>query len=241
MAEALDAGHAKVWLEGEKLEGGWTLQRTRRRPEAAVAADQAPRRGRRRPAQPAEHPARVGQERTHDRAGRARGGDERGRRVSDAARRAERRRARARRARRPRRPRAGAMKAVLTDARFSDPDWIFERKLDGIRCIAIRSGQARAAALAQRPVARRRATPSSSTRSRPRRATGSRSTARSSRSTARRRASPASPSAAHRDVPVFLYVFDIVWLDGPRRPRRCRCAPASGCCATRCASRTACG
>jgi DNA ligase D-like protein (predicted 3'-phosphoesterase) len=28
MAEALDAGHAKVWLEGEKLEGGWTLQRT---------------------------------------------------------------------------------------------------------------------------------------------------------------------------------------------------------------------
>jgi len=30
MAEALDAGHAKVWLEGEKLQGGWTLQRTDR-------------------------------------------------------------------------------------------------------------------------------------------------------------------------------------------------------------------
>jgi DNA ligase D-like protein (predicted ligase) len=28
------------------------------------------------------------------------------------------------------------MKAVLTDLRFSDPAWIFERKLDGIRCIA---------------------------------------------------------------------------------------------------------
>jgi DNA ligase D-like protein (predicted 3'-phosphoesterase) len=28
MAEALDAGHAKVWLEGEKLRGGWTLHRT---------------------------------------------------------------------------------------------------------------------------------------------------------------------------------------------------------------------
>src|SRR3954452_10328183 len=27
MAEALDAGHAKVWLEGEKLRGGWTLHR----------------------------------------------------------------------------------------------------------------------------------------------------------------------------------------------------------------------
>ena len=35
---------------------------------------------------------------------------------------------------------AAAMKAVLTDARFSDPDWIFERKLDGIRCISIRTG-----------------------------------------------------------------------------------------------------
>jgi len=32
------------------------------------------------------------------------------------------------------------MKAVLTDERFSSPDWIFERKLDGIRCIAIRDG-----------------------------------------------------------------------------------------------------
>jgi bifunctional non-homologous end joining protein LigD len=35
---------------------------------------------------------------------------------------------------------ASAMKAVLTNARFSDPSWLFERKLDGIRCIAIRSG-----------------------------------------------------------------------------------------------------
>jgi bifunctional non-homologous end joining protein LigD len=28
------------------------------------------------------------------------------------------------------------MKAVLTDERFSDPEWIYERKLDGIRCVA---------------------------------------------------------------------------------------------------------
>ena len=34
------------------------------------------------------------------------------------------------------------MKAVLTQERFSDPDWIYERKLDGIRCIAIRDGGA---------------------------------------------------------------------------------------------------
>jgi DNA ligase D-like protein (predicted ligase) len=32
------------------------------------------------------------------------------------------------------------MRAKLTDARFSDPGWIFERKLDGIRCIAVRDG-----------------------------------------------------------------------------------------------------
>jgi bifunctional non-homologous end joining protein LigD len=31
------------------------------------------------------------------------------------------------------------MKAVLTEERFSDPAWIFERKLDGIRCIAIKA------------------------------------------------------------------------------------------------------
>jgi DNA ligase D-like protein (predicted 3'-phosphoesterase) len=29
MAEALDAGHAAFWLDGHKLTGGWTLQRTR--------------------------------------------------------------------------------------------------------------------------------------------------------------------------------------------------------------------
>src|SRR4051812_20733662 len=33
------------------------------------------------------------------------------------------------------------MKAVLTEERFSDPDWIFERKLDGIRCVATKDGR----------------------------------------------------------------------------------------------------
>ena len=32
------------------------------------------------------------------------------------------------------------MKAVLWDEPFSDPDWIFERKLDGVRCVAHRDG-----------------------------------------------------------------------------------------------------
>jgi bifunctional non-homologous end joining protein LigD len=30
--------------------------------------------------------------------------------------------------------------ATLTDDRFSDPEWIFERKLDGVRCLAFRDG-----------------------------------------------------------------------------------------------------
>ena len=33
------------------------------------------------------------------------------------------------------------MKAVLTDERFSDPGWVYERKLDGIRCVAIKAGR----------------------------------------------------------------------------------------------------
>ena len=32
------------------------------------------------------------------------------------------------------------MLATLTDDRFSDPAWIFERKLDGMRCLAFRDG-----------------------------------------------------------------------------------------------------
>jgi bifunctional non-homologous end joining protein LigD len=41
----------------------------------------------------------------------------------------------------PRPERVTPMKAVLTDERFSDPDWIYERKLDGIRCVAIKADQ----------------------------------------------------------------------------------------------------
>ena len=38
-------------------------------------------------------------------------------------------------------PRASRlMKATLHDEPFTDPDWVFERKLDGIRCLAVRDG-----------------------------------------------------------------------------------------------------
>jgi bifunctional non-homologous end joining protein LigD len=47
-------------------------------------------------------------------------------------------RARLRRARQPQS--VEPMKATLTERRFSDPGWIFEPKLDGVRCMAFRDG-----------------------------------------------------------------------------------------------------
>lgn len=38
---------------------------------------------------------------------------------------------------------SSAMLATLTEDRFSDPDWIFERKLDGVRCLARRDRRGR--------------------------------------------------------------------------------------------------
>jgi DNA ligase D-like protein (predicted ligase) len=108
---------------------------------------------------------------------------------------------------------AEAMKAVLTDARFDDPDWIFERKLDGIRCIAIRDGgelrmlsrndlslNARypevADALEQEP--------------RQRFAIDGEVVAFDGKQTSFGRLS----ERRRRYVPVFLYVFDVLWIDG---------------------------
>src|SRR4029078_12210397 len=95
-----------------------------RRRQAAVAARQAARRsGRRR--RPGRHAARVGRQRPHDRDGRM---SDPFSVLSDAD------RALLKPAARP--DKVEAMKAVLTDDRFSDDGWIFERKLDGIRCLA---------------------------------------------------------------------------------------------------------
>jgi bifunctional non-homologous end joining protein LigD len=108
---------------------------------------------------------------------------------------------------------AGAMKAVLTDARFSDPGWIFERKLDGVRCIAVRDGgpvtllsrndlsfNARfpeiAAALEAQPQRRF--------------AVDGEVVAFEGRQTSFARL--AQRGRTH--VPVFFYIFDVLWLDG---------------------------
>jgi DNA ligase D-like protein (predicted ligase) len=105
------------------------------------------------------------------------------------------------------------MKAVLTDERFSDPAWIFERKLDGIRCIAVRDGgpvklwsrndlalNARypeiAEALAQQPA--------------PRFAVDGEVVAFDGAQTSFERLA----RRGRERVAVYLYVFDLLWLDG---------------------------
>jgi bifunctional non-homologous end joining protein LigD len=119
---------------------------------------------------------------------------------------------------------ADAMKAVLTPERFSDPAWIYERKLDGIRCIAVRDGgetrlwsrndlsmNARypevAAAIAAQP--------------RTRLAVDGEVVAFDGAQT-----SFAKLTRRGREyVPVFFYVFDLLWLDGEdvrRLPLRTR-------------------
>jgi DNA ligase D-like protein (predicted ligase) len=106
-----------------------------------------------------------------------------------------------------------AMKAVLTDERFSDPAWIFERKLDGIRCIAVRDGgpvrlfsrndlaldgryPELAAALGEVP--------------RERFAVDGEVVAFEGGRTSFARLA----QRGQRRVQVFLYVFDLLWLDG---------------------------
>ena len=54
------------------------------------------------------------------------------------------------------------MAATLTQERFAGPEWIFERKLDGIRLLAFKNGERRATVVAQ-PAAAERATRRSST------------------------------------------------------------------------------
>jgi len=108
---------------------------------------------------------------------------------------------------------AGAMKAVLTDERFSDPNWIFERKLDGIRCIAIRTG-AHVKLLSRNDLSQNERWPE---------LVEALEAERSDRFVidgevvAFDGAQTSFAKLARRGqhyVPVFYYVFDILWLDG---------------------------
>ena len=108
---------------------------------------------------------------------------------------------------------AGAMKAVLTDERFSDPNWIFERKLDGIRCIAIRSGD-EVELLSRNDLRQNERYPELV------QALGAeacREFAIDGEVVAFEGSQTSFARLAQRRqhyVPVFLYVFDILWLEG---------------------------
>jgi bifunctional non-homologous end joining protein LigD len=109
---------------------------------------------------------------------------------------------------------AQAMKAVLNRVAFSDPAWVYERKLDGIRCIAVRDGDAISMlsrndldlggrypevrqALAAQPGTARFAIDGEIVAFDGAETSFARLAAR-----------------GHHPVPVFYYVFDLLWLDG---------------------------
>jgi DNA ligase D-like protein (predicted ligase) len=106
-----------------------------------------------------------------------------------------------------------AMRATLTGERFSDPAWIFERKLDGIRCVAVRDGgpvrlysrndlslDGRYPELVEALAGEKRE----------RFAVDGEVVAFERGRTSFARLA----QRGHRRVAVFLYVFDILWLDG---------------------------
>jgi DNA ligase D-like protein (predicted ligase) len=108
---------------------------------------------------------------------------------------------------------AGAMKAVLTDERFSDPDWIYERKLDGIRCIAIRTPDA-VKLLSRNDLSQNARYPElveALTAERCQQfAIDGEVVAFDGAQTSFARLA----QRHQRHVPVFLYVFDVLWLEG---------------------------
>jgi bifunctional non-homologous end joining protein LigD len=109
--------------------------------------------------------------------------------------------------------RANAMKAVLTDGRFSDPAWIYERKLDGIRCIAIRDGGP-TRLLSRNDLSMNDRYPEiaaalDAERS-PRFAIDGEVVAFDRGQTSFARLA----ERRRRPIPIFLYVFDVLWLDG---------------------------
>ena len=123
---------------------------------------------------------------------------------------------------------ARLMKAVLSREPFSDPDWIYERKLDGIRCLAVRdgpggSGLARGARSGARGGVRMvsrndldlserypEVRDALAAQSAPRFAVDGEIVAFDGAQTSFARLA----ARGHHPVPVFLYVYDLLWLDG---------------------------
>jgi bifunctional non-homologous end joining protein LigD len=105
------------------------------------------------------------------------------------------------------------MRAVLTDDRFSDPGWIFERKLDGVRCIAIRDGdEVRLLSRNDKPLNGRYPEIAAALEAQPQRRFVVDGEVVAFDGSQTSFAKLAGRGRTH--APVFLYVFDVLWLDG---------------------------
>ncbi len=109
--------------------------------------------------------------------------------------------------------RAGAMKAVLTDRRFSDPDWIFERKLDGIRCVAIRSAE-HVRMLSRNDLSLNERYPELAAALEAERSSRFAVDGEIVAFEGPRTSFARLAQRKQKHVPVFFYVFDLLWLDG---------------------------
>jgi DNA ligase D-like protein (predicted ligase) len=105
------------------------------------------------------------------------------------------------------------MRATLCREPFSDPEWIYERKLDGIRCLLVRDGDA-VRMLSRNDLDLQRRYPEIG------KAASAQGTSRfavDGEIVAFDGAQTSFAKLAARGkqrVPVFLYAFDLLWLDG---------------------------
>jgi bifunctional non-homologous end joining protein LigD len=108
---------------------------------------------------------------------------------------------------------AALMRATLCREPFSDPEWIYERKLDGIRCLLIRDGDA-VRMLSRNDLDLQRRYPeigeAASAQAASRFAVDGEIVAFDGAQTSFAKLA----ARGHERVPVFLYVFDLLWLDG---------------------------
>jgi bifunctional non-homologous end joining protein LigD len=106
-----------------------------------------------------------------------------------------------------------AMRATLTKERFSDPAWIYERKLDGVRCVAVRDGGP-VKLLSRNDLSLNGRYPEIAEalekQSDLRFAIDGEVVAFDGAETSFSRLA----QRGHHYVPVFYYVFDVLWLDG---------------------------
>jgi len=107
-----------------------------------------------------------------------------------------------------------AMKATLTRDRFSDPEWIFERKLDGIRCIGVSTPEHDVQLRSRNDLSLNGRFPEVAAALA---AQETDSFAVDGEVVAFEGSATSFARLAERrrhHVPVFLYAFDLLWLDG---------------------------